>query len=182
MTEAGARRAARFGLPLYLDPLHTITELEPLVQVYRSACAASGHSGRIVLSRWGWVDADGATDVWWPHVRAALWQYLVEIPRFATISAAGAHALDLTAVAEDRLLVGDPAAVAATVRSFARRLGAEQVVVKLQGSTGPWGEPLAAAVALYGSAVIGADPSDADPSGADRTGAGRMGADGVGAR
>ena len=155
MSRAGARRAARFGLPLYLDPLNTVTGLEPLVAEYRAECERHGHAGRVVLSRWGWVDEDGRVDEWWPHVRLALRAYLVDIPRTgAPGAAASADDLDIGSVAPDRLLVGTPAEVARTARDFADRLGADRIVVKLQGASGPWGAPLERAVRLYGRSVI----------------------------
>jgi alkanesulfonate monooxygenase SsuD/methylene tetrahydromethanopterin reductase-like flavin-dependent oxidoreductase (luciferase family) len=150
MTPAGARRAARFGLPLYLDPLQTVTALQPLVAGYREQCARYGHAGRVVLSRWGWVDEDGRTDEWWPYVREALRSYLVDIPR---IAAAETGDLTLDAVAPDRLLTGTPATVRAAAHDFAERLGADQIVVKLQGAGGPWGAPLERAIRLYGAGV-----------------------------
>lgn len=161
MSPAGARRAARFGLPLYLDPLTTVTELEPLVAGYRAECARHGHDGRVVLSRWGWIDEDGRADEWWPHVRIALWSYLVDIPRMAAPAAATSAAdLDIAAVAPDRLLVGTPGEVAGTARDFADRLGADRLVVKLQGASGPWGAPLERAIRLYGRSVISGGPPD----------------------
>ena len=156
MSSAGARRAARFGLPLYLDPLNTVTALEPLVADYRAECARHGHTGRVVLSRWGWVDENGRLDDWWPHVRIALWSYLVDIPRMAVPAAASADDLDVAAVAPDRLLVGTPDEVVRTARDFSDRLGADRLVIKLQGASGPWGAPLEQAIRLYGRAVISA--------------------------
>ena len=159
MKPAGARRAARFGLPLYLDPLRTVTALESLVAGYRRECERHGHAGRVVLSRWGWVAEDGRTDEWWPHVRTALWSYLVDIPRLGATPAVRAGAteaadLSLADVAPDRLLVGTPETVRTTAHDFAQRLGAEQIVIKLQGASGPWGTPLDRAIRLYGSDVI----------------------------
>ena len=57
-------------------------------------------------------------------------------------------------MAPDRLLVGTPEAVRTTAHDFAQRLGAEQIVIKLQGASGPWGTPLNRAIRLYGSDVI----------------------------
>ncbi|WP_165958728.1 LLM class flavin-dependent oxidoreductase [Actinomadura sp. KC345] len=169
MSRAGARRAARFGLPLYLDPLTTVTELEPLAAEYRAECARHGHAGRIVLSRWGWVDEDGRVDKWWPHVRLALWAYLVEIPRMAAPEAAtSADDLDLASVAPDRLLVGTPGEVARTARDFAERLGADRLVVKLQGASGPWGASLEQAIRLYGRSVISAGGRTVRPTSSTR--------------
>lgn len=151
MKPAGARRAAHFGLPLYLDPLRTVTALEPLVAGYRRECERHGHAGRVVLSRWGWVAEDGRTDEWWPHVRTALRSYIVDIPR---LGATPATELSLADMAPDRLVIGTPDVVRATAHDFAERLGADQIVIKLQGAGGPWGAPLDRAVRLYGSDVI----------------------------
>jgi alkanesulfonate monooxygenase SsuD/methylene tetrahydromethanopterin reductase-like flavin-dependent oxidoreductase (luciferase family) len=164
MSAAGCARAGRLGLPLLLDPLQTIEELEALVDVYRDEASSSGHDPRVILMRWGWVSAAGepgqAEDVWWPHVRPALWSYLVDIPRIDRSSSpalAGVTTPDdlrLDDVADDRLLVGDGPRVTELLRDWSTRLGAEQVLVKLQGSTGPWGDELRQAVHRYGAEVI----------------------------
>lgn len=153
MSERGARRAADHGLPLLCDPLSTISELERLVGGYRARAEATGNVPRVVLMRWGWV---GEAADWWAHVRPALWSYLVEIPRVgggAFAAAATADELDLQTVAADRLLVGDPAQVRALAAEWAERLGAERIVVKFQGATGPWGDELRTAVETYGRDV-----------------------------
>ncbi len=153
MSERGARRAAEHGLPLLCDPLSTISELEQLVESYRALAEANANVPRVILMRWGWV---GETATWWPHVRPALWSYLVEIPRVggrAFGDVATADELDLETVAADRLLVGDVAHVRALAAEWTERLGAERIVVKLQGATGPWGEELRDAVERYGCGV-----------------------------
>lgn len=162
MSQAGARRAGRLGLPLLLDPLNTIADLEPLVATYRAEAERAGAPGEVVLMRWGWAgQPDEVREVWWPHVSTALWGYLVDIPRIDSSGvdplgvAREPGQLDLERVAEDRLLAGTPAQVAALARAWAERLGADRVVVKLQGDTGPWGDDLRAAVERYGREVLG---------------------------
>jgi alkanesulfonate monooxygenase SsuD/methylene tetrahydromethanopterin reductase-like flavin-dependent oxidoreductase (luciferase family) len=156
MSLRGARRAAEFGLPLLCDPLSTIEELEELVAHYRRLAAAAGHEPRVILMRWGWVG--NALEAWWPHVRPALWSYLVEIPRVGrTALGAGvavADDLDMGTVAIDRLLVGGADEVRALAEEWTRRLGAERLVVKLQGTSGPWGAELRDTVEAYGRDVI----------------------------
>ncbi|WP_051248060.1 LLM class flavin-dependent oxidoreductase [Nocardioides halotolerans] len=158
MSPAGVRRAGRLGVPLLLDPLNTIADLEPLVATYREAAAAAGQPARVKLMRWGWVGDDVDAD-WWPHVRQALWGYLVDVPRIdrgrhpALRGATSADELDLAAVSEDRLLVGDAATVSRLAAEWCHRLGADHLVVKLQGATGPWGDPLAAAVRRYAEVI-----------------------------
>ncbi|HET6865781.1 MAG TPA: LLM class flavin-dependent oxidoreductase, partial [Solirubrobacteraceae bacterium] len=162
MSPAGARRAGRFGLPLLCDPLSTITELEALVDIYRATAQDAGHTPRVILMRWGWVGE--GLDAWWRHVREALWSYMVEIPRVRA-SAASADALTLDAAAPERLAVGEARHVGVLLRDWARRLGAERIVIKLQGATGPWGEELRDAVRRYGSDVISASaPALSGPS------------------
>ncbi len=163
MSRRGARRAAQFGLPLLCDPLSTIGELEEIVAEYRRHAAAAGHAPRVILMRWGWI-GDPAT--WWPHVRPALWSYLVEIPRVqrdALGLAASPGDLELAAVVEDRLLVGDADRVRELAERWTARLGAERLVVKLQGATGPWGEELQGAVRRYGRDVIAPTRPGGDP-------------------
>jgi alkanesulfonate monooxygenase SsuD/methylene tetrahydromethanopterin reductase-like flavin-dependent oxidoreductase (luciferase family) len=163
MSLRGARRAAEFGLPLLCDPLSTIAELEAVVAHYRRCAEAAGNEARVILMRWGWL---GDTELWWPHVRPALWSYLVEIPRVGRESMGAAAApedLVLDQVAPDRLLIGDAARIRSLVQEWTARLGAERVVVKLQGATGPWGDELRAATQTYGREVIAATQSGGAP-------------------
>jgi alkanesulfonate monooxygenase SsuD/methylene tetrahydromethanopterin reductase-like flavin-dependent oxidoreductase (luciferase family) len=158
MSRRGARRAAEHGLPLLLDPLSTITALEETVAHYRECCAAVGHEPEVVLMRWGWVDARGdSVTEWWPHVRDALWSYVVEIPRVGGAdvgSTTSAADLDLEHVQADRLLVGDADEVRRRVDEWTHRLGASTIVVKLQGASGPWGPALLDGIGRYGRQVI----------------------------
>jgi alkanesulfonate monooxygenase SsuD/methylene tetrahydromethanopterin reductase-like flavin-dependent oxidoreductase (luciferase family) len=165
MSVAGARRAGRLGLPLLLDPLNTISDLEPLVASYRAAAEAAGQKTSVKLMRWGWVGSDAHT-TWWPHVRPALWGYLVDVPRLdrrqhaALRGARDPADLALEAVAEDRLLVGSATEVSALAAQWCERLGADHLVVKLQGATGPWGPALDEAVRRYGEVIAGSTGLD----------------------
>jgi alkanesulfonate monooxygenase SsuD/methylene tetrahydromethanopterin reductase-like flavin-dependent oxidoreductase (luciferase family) len=164
MSEPGVRRAARYGAPLLLDPLHTVAELEPWVARYRAACAEAGAVPEVKLLRYGWVSDDpGEPDeLWWPHMREMFWNYSVVVPR---INAAGskqllrgatsADELPLDAFAPDRLLVGDAASVSGQLRDMAQRLGADTVIVKLQGERGPWDTPVEQAMRLLAKAAEG---------------------------
>ena len=91
-------------------------------------------------------------------MRGALWSYIVDIPRVkqdsVSVTAASPEELDLAAVAPERLLVGDAGELRALVAEWGERLGADRVMGKLQGSSGPWGETLRDAVASYGREVI----------------------------
>jgi alkanesulfonate monooxygenase SsuD/methylene tetrahydromethanopterin reductase-like flavin-dependent oxidoreductase (luciferase family) len=151
MSTPGVSRAARYGSPLLLDPLHTVEELLPWVARYREACAEHGTQPQVKLLRYGWVseDADEADELWWPFMREQFWNYAVVVPRFNADAseallrgATGPEELQLAAFAEDRMLVGDPVAVAAQARDMTERLGADTLIVKMQGERGPWGEPM----------------------------------------
>lgn len=164
MSEPGCRRAGRFGLPLLLDPLHTITALEPLVETYREECERRGHEPEVVLMRWGWIHgaSDGPARSWWPHVRPTMWTYVRDIPRFRTDIDADVASLqdegdlELSALAQERFLVGDGNQIPGLLRDWTERLGCDRVILKLQGATGPWGDELRDAIVRFGDEVISA--------------------------
>lgn len=151
MSEPGIKRAARFGCPLLMDSLHTIAELEPWAAMYRDECAVHGTVPEIHLLRYGWIsdDPQEARELWWPFQRETFWNYLTVIPRFNTEGSdalkegvAGPHDLRMGDFTDDRLLVGDSTQAAAMLSDWQRRLGAESIIVRLQGAAGPWGDPL----------------------------------------
>ena len=159
MSRRGVERAAAFGLPLLLDPISTISQLESLVTHYRDECARHGSEPEVILMRWGFVDgAHDAAEAWWPHVRGALWSYIVDIPRLAastvSVTARSPEELDLREVAPERLLVGDAGELRALLAEWTERLGATRVIVKFQGASGPWGDTLRTTVEQYGRDVI----------------------------
>jgi hypothetical protein len=104
--------------------------------------------------RWGWVGPpEQAQEIWWPHVRGALWSYIVDIPRVSHASvdvrAASPDELELETVARGRLLVGDTDKVRSLAAEWTARLGASRLIVKLQGASGPWGAELRSGVEAY---------------------------------
>jgi len=161
MSAPGVERAARRGRPLLLDPLHTIDELVPWVERYRAACATHGTRADVRLLRYGWVseDPDEARDAWWPMIRDNVWNYFVVVPRFSAEGSTGvlrearsAADLPMEPFVADRFLVGDPAEAADRLADWGRRLGTEDVLVKLEGEAGPRGEPTERAVRALAAA------------------------------
>ncbi len=174
MSKPGVRRAARFGLPLILDPLHPIEHLRTWVDLYREECAQLGNRPEVILIRYGWIgDADSLEHVWWPHLRQTMWTYLRDIPRLRTDvdpRIAACQQIDdlrLDWVKPDRFLIGTEEEVLATARRWAERLDCDHVIVKLQGSTGPWGSSLSDTVEAWGRAVarplLASDPDTIEP-------------------
>ena len=162
MSVPGVRRAAKFGMPLLLDPLHTVEELLPWAARYREACAEFGTTPSLILMRYGWVsdDPDEIENVWWPMMRDNFWNYFVVVPRMNAAGserllgqAGNAEELQLAPFVDDRLLVGDPATVAAQLRDMCERLETDDVILKLQGESGPWGAPAERALRAWGGAV-----------------------------
>lgn len=154
MSPRGVRRAAEHGLPLLLDPLSTIERLEELVAHYREHWTDTSREPEVMLMRWGWVGPrEQVEEIWWPHVRGALWSYIVDIPRVShasvDIRAATPDELDLETVAGERLLVGEAEEVRELAAEWVARLGASRLIIKLQGASGPWGEDLHAGVEAY---------------------------------
>ncbi len=86
MSDAGVKRAARFGCPWPTDPLHNIDVMKHWAGVYRATGEEHGTSQklRVNLLRDGWV-ADSMEEVervWWPAIRAEHWFYFENIPRW----------------------------------------------------------------------------------------------------
>lgn len=163
MSEPGAIRAAERGDALLLDPLHTVASLEDLVAIYREHAERKGRTPEVVLMRWGWLeDTPGqALTTWWPHVRRTLWTYIHHIPRFRqqvdpeVSSLQSEEELALSHVVQDRFLVGSAEQVRETLQDWRDRLGLARVVVKFQGETGPWGDPLSDVIDRFGAALVG---------------------------
>lgn len=162
MSNPGVRRAGRFGLPLILDPLHPIDQLERWVARYREECAAHGHEAEVILIRYGWLGSPAALEAeWWPHLRETVWTYLKQVPRIRAdvdpriAACSSIDELQFGWVEPERFLVGTAEEVRAKAASWAERLGADHVVVKLQGATGPWGAELERMVDEWGRLVIG---------------------------
>lgn len=149
---AGARRAARVGAGLLLDPLRTVSELMGLVQEYRDAWAAPGYDPKVVLMRWACLDEDleAIEERWWPTMRPLVATYAQEFKRFD----GGDRGLpDWAEYQQDRLLVGGAARVRQQIQAWAARLGSDHVIVKLHGPGGPHGDAAATAVEAFGQQV-----------------------------
>ena len=163
MSNPGVRRAARFGLPLVLDPLHPIADLKKWTDLYRSECDRLGQDGEVVLIRYGWLgDRDDLATNWWPHIRETFWTYLKHYPRLRAdidprIAACNEiDELEYEWIEPDRLLAGTADEVRSKSEAWAEQLGASHVIVKLQGATGPWGDDLTGVIRDWGTQVAGA--------------------------
>lgn len=147
MSPPGIARAARYGLPLVLDSLRTMEELEPAVASYREQCAEHGHVGEVVLMRYAWFAEHGDPEaLLWPHLRRVFEAYTRDVPRIGATAPLDAFA----AFAQDRFLVGPRADVAERAHAWCDRLGADTLLLRFQGTTGPWGPELRAAVEAAG--------------------------------
>jgi alkanesulfonate monooxygenase SsuD/methylene tetrahydromethanopterin reductase-like flavin-dependent oxidoreductase (luciferase family) len=152
---AGARRAARVGAGLLLDPLRTVSELMGLVQEYRDAWARPGQDPKVVLMRWACLDEDveAIEERWWPMMRPLVATYSQEFKRFEDGASPDGGLLGLAAYQEDRLLVGGAAHVRQQIEQWAAQLGSDHVIVKLHGPGGPHGDAAATAVEAFGRQV-----------------------------
>ena len=153
----GARRAGKFGASLLLDPINSIEQLVPLVDAYRVSAEESGYAAKTILMRWACVDADleRIERQWWPQMEPLVSMYTEEIPRYdASVRTTDAGASLFATFSPDRLLVGGSSDIIEMASKWTMRLGADYLVVKLQGPGGPWGSSALEVVSEFGAKVV----------------------------
>jgi alkanesulfonate monooxygenase SsuD/methylene tetrahydromethanopterin reductase-like flavin-dependent oxidoreductase (luciferase family) len=147
MSDAGVRRAAKFGASWPTDPLHNTAVIGRWADIYRQAAREYGtqKDTSVVLLRDAWV-ADSMDEVeqrWWPEVRADHWMYFQKVPRFIRAlepSIANAASADDFLFANhrvDRFVVGTPAECIASIRRMQQALGMDYLILTFRFATGP---------------------------------------------
>lgn len=147
MSEAGVRRAARFGCPWPTDPLHNINVMREWAAAYRAAGVEYGTSDKlgVCLLRDGWV-ADSLEEVervWWPHVRADHWFYFEQVPRWVADreplleGVTGEDDFTFGRHRIDRLIVGTPDDCIASIRTFQEAIDPDYLILTLRMASGP---------------------------------------------
>jgi alkanesulfonate monooxygenase SsuD/methylene tetrahydromethanopterin reductase-like flavin-dependent oxidoreductase (luciferase family) len=110
-SEAGLRRAARFGAAWYAGPSTSADELGRLAEFYRAACDDHGTPARVMLRRDGIVLPDGE-----------------RAHRLADDAVAGGY----RGMQREHLFAGDPAEVAEQLSAWVER-GVDQIVTRTMG-------------------------------------------------
>lgn len=164
MSEAGVRRAARFGCPWPTDPLHNIAVLKHWAAVYRAAAREHGTSAgtSVVVLRDAWI-ADSLAEVeenWWPMVRADHWMYFQQVPRFIkrlepSLAAVGREQdFRFENHRIDRFVVGPADECINAIRRMQRELDMDYLVLTFRFALGPSHERHLACIRRFGAEVI----------------------------
>lgn len=164
MSDAGVRRAAKYGAPWPTDPLHNIAVIRHWAEVYRASAREYGTQDdvSVVLLRDGWIDdsLEAVEQRWWPEVRADHWMYFQRVPRFIkelepTIAGAGSE--DDFSFARhriDRFVVGPPAECIAAIEKMQAEIGMDYLVMTFRYATGPSHRRHLECIRRFGAEVI----------------------------
>lgn len=136
-TEAGAKRAARTGDGLLLDPAMGMEEVKSLVAIYRAMCAKRGTKPFVILMRDVCL-GNSLQDARQQYEKVVIgrmrwyWelQYLSEIydPWVTTIKSADEVTWEL--VSTDRMIAGDPKQCVAAISRWRREIDFDYLVVE----------------------------------------------------
>jgi alkanesulfonate monooxygenase SsuD/methylene tetrahydromethanopterin reductase-like flavin-dependent oxidoreductase (luciferase family) len=164
MSEAGVRRAARFGCPWPTDPLHNLAVMTEWASLYRAAGEEYGTSDKlsIALLRDGWVadDLDAVERDWWPHIRFEHWFYFSQIPRWVLDREPFLQGVEkeedfrFENHRQDRLIVGSPEDCIASIRAFEEAIGNDYLIMSFRVSGGPSFEQELECIERFGRDVI----------------------------
>jgi alkanesulfonate monooxygenase SsuD/methylene tetrahydromethanopterin reductase-like flavin-dependent oxidoreductase (luciferase family) len=165
MSDAGARRAARFGCPWVTDPLHNVSVIQRWARVYRDAAAddSTRAAPSVVLLREGWI-ADSMAEVeriWWPRARADHWFYFRQIPRFVAELEPGIADIrheedfDFGRHRVDRFVVGTAADCIDTIQRMHEAIGMDYLILSFRMAHGPDHEREIECLRRFGAEVIG---------------------------
>jgi|TARA_Y100000031_G_scaffold127450_1_gene145125 alkanesulfonate monooxygenase SsuD/methylene tetrahydromethanopterin reductase-like flavin-dependent oxidoreductase (luciferase family) len=162
MSDAGVRRAAKFGCPWPTDPIHNISVIGHWADTYRAAAAQQGTNASVILLRDAWLadSLDEVERIWWPRVRADHWMYFKEVPRFIASlepTLQNVHSEeDFTFENHhiDRLIVGTPQECIATIRRMQKEIGMDYLILTFRYATGPDHESHLECIRRFGEEVI----------------------------
>jgi alkanesulfonate monooxygenase SsuD/methylene tetrahydromethanopterin reductase-like flavin-dependent oxidoreductase (luciferase family) len=135
-TPAGLRRAARVADGIVLDSVRSVDSVIALVGRYHDECASLGRPrGCVALMRRGWIGPQAEADAFVTQLHA-------ELSGFATKAAGSSmpwlhepSGVGIEAV-RARTLVGDADTVGEHLAALARRAGVDEVIVKVQWTSG----------------------------------------------
>jgi probable F420-dependent oxidoreductase len=154
---AAVRRAGRLGDAFVATPSTTLAGTVRLVETYRQAALEAGRTPQVVLMRDAWVAASRAEAeaVYGPEVLAAYRYYWENrLAEFRDMDSAAAFTLD--AVAQDRLILGEPETCIREFHRWHEATGADTFLLRLRHahSGGPAHEKIMDAIRLFGERVL----------------------------
>lgn len=164
MSDAGVKRAARFGCPWPTDPLHNIDVMKHWAGVYRATGEEEGTSQklRVNLLRDGWVadSMEEVESVWWPAIRAEHWFYFENIPRW--VAEFEPFLADIKSEDDfkfenhlkDRLIVGTPEDCIGQIKKFQDAIDMDYLIMTFRHTVGPSFEEELKCVRRFGRDVI----------------------------
>lgn len=163
MSVPGVRRAARYRMPYVTDGLHSYEVIKHWTDQYWAAGDEFGTTEalRPILVREAWV-ADSLADVerdWWPHVRKDHWMY-VQMDRYllerepVVQGFASESDMCFEAYSADRLFVGSPEQVIASIERFAEMMRTDYTILALRMASGPSFEQELECIRRIGREVI----------------------------
>jgi alkanesulfonate monooxygenase SsuD/methylene tetrahydromethanopterin reductase-like flavin-dependent oxidoreductase (luciferase family) len=135
-TPAGLRRAARVADGIVLDSVRSPDNVAALANQFRSECDRLGRPpGRVAVMRRGWIGTQAESD-------AFVGQLHSELSAFATKAAGAAmpwldqpSGLTVESV-RARTLAGDAEGVVEQLEALEREAGVDEVIVKVQWTSG----------------------------------------------
>jgi alkanesulfonate monooxygenase SsuD/methylene tetrahydromethanopterin reductase-like flavin-dependent oxidoreductase (luciferase family) len=160
-SRAGLARAARFGDLWLSDPQRDVDTIGILAGRYAEACGDRGVTPRVGLFREAFI-GESRTDCarrWGPHALAVHRLYYnvgvyrrVFEPWIDEVAERGAFTFDR--LAPGRFLYGSGTDIRADVEDWARRTGAEWIVVRMRHPGGPSHDETLEAIRRFGDEVI----------------------------
>ncbi|HZP35843.1 MAG TPA: LLM class flavin-dependent oxidoreductase [Methylomirabilota bacterium] len=155
--EAAARRAGRIADGFVGTPSTGLANATRLAQVYREAAREAHRPAEVIQMRDAWVARSRAEAdaVYGPHVMTAYRYYWENrLAEFRTLPA-GAE-FNLTTLAPDRLVLGDPDTCVREFQRWREATGASTFLLRLRHahSGGPPHEKILEAIRLFGERVL----------------------------
>ncbi|MBT6273962.1 MAG: LLM class flavin-dependent oxidoreductase [Chromatiales bacterium] len=151
------RRAGALGDAWVIGPSASLSDVEPLVDVYHEAAARAGVKPKLVLMRDGWVanTRREADEVYGPEVMTA-YQYYWQNRALAFQGIESKSAFTLENLAVDRIIMGTPEDCVEQLKRWQQVIGADEVMLRLRHahSGGPPHARIMNAIELFGREVI----------------------------
>lgn len=163
MSQAGARRAARFADAMVIGPNVPLDALPPIRQAYDEQRAALGvHGGAVLLRREAVVapTRDQAREIGYAALHRQYSTVYRHVPPDLSMN-------EFAAYAADRFIVGTPDEAIEQIRRFVNATACDTVILRLQ-MPGLTAEDVMRAVELLGAEVLPAFAAPTLPSGASR--------------
>jgi alkanesulfonate monooxygenase SsuD/methylene tetrahydromethanopterin reductase-like flavin-dependent oxidoreductase (luciferase family) len=162
MSEPGVKRAGGNGLGWLTDPLRRCEVLAPWRQLYVQTCREHDHQPQVMLFRDAWLgeNIEEVEREWWPYARQEYWGYVSQLPKWMAEADPWLKAVrspgDLSFAVHraDRLVVGGPGDVIATLKQFASAVGTDYVILRLRLASGPPHQETLRCIERFGREVI----------------------------